>query len=108
MEIKMAGNQFMQNLRADLAGTYQIVYDVTTPSGKSGTALFVYEYDKRDVIDEAIITTPEIASELQEYIGDDSPSAFKAFAFPNEGEKNKNAEKVAEAIKACTENVYGW
>ena len=107
MEIKMTGNLFMQNPRR-MAGTYQIAYDVTTPSGKKGTALFVYEYDKRDVMEETIATTPEIADEMREYIGDDSPSCFGTFRFPNEKEENKNAEKVAKAIEACTADVYGW
>ncbi len=59
-------------------------------------------------MEETIATTPEIADEMREYLGEDSPSCFGTFAFPNEGEENKNAEKVAEAMGACAEEVYGW
>lgn len=106
MEMTMTGNQLMKHPRR-MAGTYQIAYDVTTPNGKKGTALFVYEYDKRDTMEELVMTTPDIADEMREYIGDDSPLCYEAFRFPNKDEENKNLEKVAEAIEACTADVYG-
>jgi len=103
MEIRMTGNLFLEKPR-QMAGTYQITYDVTTPSGKKGTALLIYEYHKRDVLEETLDTTPEIADEVRDYMIEDCPSC--SFGFPKEGEKNKNAEKVSEAIKECTARVY--
>jgi hypothetical protein len=107
MKLTMTGNMLMKSVHR-MAGTYQIAYDVETPSGKKGTALFVYEYDKRDVMEETVMTTPEIAEEVRAYIGDDSPSCFGTFAFPDTEEENKNTEKVTAAVEACTEQAYGW
>ena len=107
MKMNMTGNQFMQNPRR-VAGTYQIAYDVTTPSGKTGTVLFVYEYDKRDVMEELVMATPEIADEMREYIGEDSPCCHGPFRFPGKEEENTNGEKVTEAIREATVQVYGY
>ena len=101
MKIQMVGNKFMKEPMR-FAGKYQIAYDVETPSGKTGSALFVYEYDKRDVVEDSIYTTEEIADEMREYIGDDSPCCFGVFSFPDESEENSNTERVDEVIKAVT------
>ena len=107
MKITMTGNMIMKSHRR-MAGTYQIAYAVETPSGKTGTALFIYEYDKRDVMEETILTTPEITEEIRAFLGDCSPSCFDSFAFPKPEEENKNTEKVTEAIEECGETAYGW
>lgn len=105
MKTTMTGNIFIQS-PSRMAGTYQIAYDVETPSGKTGTALFHYEYDKRDIVDERLITTPEIADEMREYIGDDSPCCFSCFAFPDSDKTNQNAGKVQETQERTTSLVY--
>lgn len=107
MQMTMTGNVLMKSHNR-MAGTYQIAYAVETPSGKTGVALFVYEYDKRDVMDERVYTTPEIADEMREYIGDDSPCCFSTFAFPKPDEENKNGNAVTEAHENATVLVYGW
>lgn len=107
MKMKMTGNMIMKSHRR-MAGTYQIAYAVETPSGKTGTALFVYEYDKRDVMVEEVITTPEIAKEVKAFLGDDSPSAFDCFRYPTPEEENTNGGAVTDAIAETSEIVYGW
>lgn len=107
MQITMTGNMLMKHPRR-MAGTYQIAYAVTTPSGKTGTVLFVYEYDKRDIIEETILTSPEIVDEVREYLGEDSPSAFGSFAFPDTENENKNPKAVTAAIEECSEQAYGY
>jgi hypothetical protein len=107
MQIDLTGNITMRNPRRE-AGTYQMAYAVTTPSGKTGIALWHYEWDKRDVMDERLSTTPEIADEMRAWLDDDSPSCFGAFCYPSEGEENKNAEAVTEAHEKATVLVYGW
>lgn len=107
MQTTMTGNAITKSKRR-MAGTYQIAYSVTTPSGKTGTALFCYEYDKRDIIDESLYTTPEIADEVREYVGDESPSAYGSFAFPAPENENQNGEAVNDAYNLATIRVYGY
>lgn len=107
MKITMTGNITMHNPQRP-AGTYQIAYAVTTPSGATGTALWHYEWDKRDVMDERLYTSPAIADELREYIADDSPSAFAPFCYPKEGEENQNGGAVTDAMEEATVLVYGY
>lgn len=107
MKTTMTGNQLMKS-PTRMAGTYQIAYDVVMDSGKTGTALFVYEYDKRDVMEETVLTTPEIVDEMRAFIGEDGPSVFGQFAFPKPEDENQNPEKVTEAADACTEQAYGY
>jgi len=106
MQTVMIGNQFMENPRR-AAGRYQIAFDVTTPGGKNGVAVFYYEYDKRDVMEETLYASPEVADELIEFVGDDPPSAFGCFGFPSNGEENKNADKVSEASDKASVLVFG-
>jgi len=107
MKTKMTGNILMKSPHR-MAGTYQIVYEVTTPSGATGLILFVYEYDKRDVMNEEVMTTPEIAEEVREFLGEDSPCVFDCFPFPKEEEENKNGEAITDAIEKATVLVYGY
>ena len=103
----MTGNVLMRH-PSRMAGTYQIAYAATTPSGKTGVVLFVYEYDKRDIMDERVYTSPEIEDEMREFLGDESPVCFSAFAFPGEGGENQNGSAVTDALHQATVLVYGW
>lgn len=107
MKTKMTGNIVMRSHQR-MAGTYQIAYEATTESGKTGILLFVYEYDKRDVMNEEMRATPEIADEVREFLGDDSPCVFGCFGFPDDKDENQNAEKITDAIEKATVLVYGY
>jgi len=107
MQTTMTGNQLMKS-PTRMAGTYQIAYDVVMDSGKKGTALFIYEYDKRDVMGETVLTTPEIVDEVRAFVGEDGPSAFRAFTFPKPEDENQNPEAVTEAADSCTKQAYGY
>jgi len=107
MQIRMIGNIFIENQRR-MAGTYMIAYEITTPSGKVGAALFHYEYDKRDTMAENLSTTPEIADEVRKFVGDESPAAFTLFCFPKPEETNQNGDAVTDTIKIATEPIYEY
>ena len=106
MRITTTGNITMHDPKR-WSGTYQIAYSVITPSGKTGTALLHYEWDGRDVMCEYLLTTPEIADEMREYIEDMSPVCFPAFVFPDKEQENTNAGVINDAISKATTSVYG-
>ena len=105
IQITQTGCVFVESPHR-MAGTWQIAYDVVTPTGKTGVALFYYEYDKRDVMAERLDATPEIAAELREYIGGESPSVWGSFCFPGSEDRNKNGNAVTDAVHAVSESVY--
>lgn len=105
MKLTIIGNVVTRSTNKDTA-TFQIAYEAQT-NGKNGTALLIYKYDKRSVINETVMTTPEIADEMKDYLGDYSPMAMTQFTFPNTIDENKNTDKAAEATEICTVQVYG-
>ena len=107
MQMTRTGNMLMKH-HSRMAGTYQIAYEAATPTGKKGTVLFVYEYDKRDVLCEQVMTTLEIADEMRAMLDDESPCCFDCFSWPSGDEENTNGDKVTEAIQKATILVYGW
>ena len=117
MRMTMVGNIFVE--KSPTTGTFQIAYDVATPNGKTGTAVFHYEYDqyehdKRDIMAESLMTTPEIADEMREFLAEnnrrdlDSLSAHGYFSFPAKEHTNENPDKVRQALEAATVLVYDY
>jgi hypothetical protein len=87
-------------------GRYEIAYAVNTTDGKTGLALFIYEFYKRNVMHEQVCTTPDIAWDMRRFLSDCSPSCFEQFAFPK-GEENTNSDVVKETRKKAIVTVYG-
>jgi hypothetical protein len=112
--MKMIGNIFtsqypecwIADVKVREGGRYEIAYTVNTPDGKTGLALFTYEFYKRDVMYEEVRTTPDIADDMQKFLSDRSPCCFEQFAFPK-GEENTNSDAVEETRKKVTVTVYG-
>jgi hypothetical protein len=105
MQTEMIASTHVSNPNR-VAGTYQIAYKTTTPNGKTGVVFYHYEYDKRDVMEEQVYASPEIAGEIREFLGDDSPSCFSCFPFPKKGEENPSG--IREAEEEASELVYSW
>ena len=76
LEIKMAGCRSQSQLRRPEAGQFIAVLDVKDPaSGETGRFYYELEWDKRDIMYEAVHTdNPALVCE-----DDDSPSCYAAF-----------------------------
>lgn len=89
-----------------LAGIFHVAYSVEA-DGVKGMALLIYEFDERDIIREDVYSTPQVAQQLAEYLGGQSPTTYSLLPLPDDGHENSNGAAVAKAKKLCTELVYG-
>lgn len=101
MRTTRISNIFIENpLR--MAGVYHIVYSATMESGKTGLLYYVYEYNKRDIVEEILFAEPSIAEEVKEYLEDESPSCMEQFSFPVNEEVNSNIAQIKTAKETAT------
>lgn len=88
-------------------GKYEVVYEVVTPTGTKGTTIRTYEYVGRDIMDDTVTATPEIADEIRRWMGDEAPDCFDQYELPVHERDNQNGHLIPDARLACTELVYG-
>jgi len=89
-----------------LAGIYHVAYSVEV-DGVKGMALLIYEFDERDIIREDVYSTPQVARQLEKYLGGRSPITYSLLPLPDDGHENSNRAAVAKAKKSSTVRVYG-
>lgn len=88
-----------------MAGTIESVHRITD-GDKTGLAVYVYEWDKRDVINESLYAEPAIADLVKAAIPEEGPSVLVEFC-PN-GESFGDQSLFGEANEKATVAVFEY
>lgn len=97
--------------------SFKNAYAATFDNGKSGTVLFIYSHKtsyssldgNREVLDERVYTTPNIAEEMREFLGDRSPASCVEFSshLRQDVHGGMQHSAVRDAENEATILVYG-
>lgn len=104
--VRVIASQHTQSRVRD-AGTYEAAVEFELDNGQTGTGIFYYEYDKRDVMAEQFTVDPDLAEAARVECPEEGPSILNHI-FDGMSTPVGTHDELEEVRKTAVESIYDF